>query len=283
MSDTLSYLTTLYSSSFGITSTATSLLDTLYGNSAGASGSTNAVEALQTAESTEAKQVSITAEQPTVKSAISAFTKAVKSATSVDQLLANPDVMNVLLTASGMSDQIGYTALAQKTLTSNLSDPNSLVNQLTDTRWKTLAETYNFATNGLSAIQNPKVLALVSNAYAQATWESNEDSVTPGLSNALYFISQAPTIRSVDQILGDPTLFNVVTTALGVPEQIVFQDMNAEENAITSRLDISQLRNPTFVQTFAERYLIQNSSTASASTSSADLTGLAVQAQGILV
>ncbi len=62
--------------------------------------------------------------------------------------------MNVLLTANGMSDQIGYTALATKALTSNLSDPNSLANTLTDTRWKTLAETYNFHANGLSSIQN---------------------------------------------------------------------------------------------------------------------------------
>ena len=97
----------------------------------------------------------MTAAQPTVQSAITAFTQAVNSATSMTQLLANPAFMNVLLTANGMSDQIGYTALATQALTSNLSDPNSLVNQLTDTRWKTLAQNYNFSSTGLAVVPEP--------------------------------------------------------------------------------------------------------------------------------
>jgi hypothetical protein len=72
----------------------------------------------------------------------------VNAARNVTQLLSNPAVTNVLLTANGMSDQIGYTALAIKALTSDLSDPSSLVNTLSDTRWKTLAQTYNFGKRG---------------------------------------------------------------------------------------------------------------------------------------
>ena len=166
-------------------------------------------------------------------------------------------------------------------LTSNLSDQNSLANTLTDTRWKTLATTYNFAANGLQAIQNPAAIASIAAAYTQATWANNEDSVTPGLSNALAFKAQASTITSVDQILGDPTLRTVVTTALGIPEQIAFQDLDAQENAITSQVNIKQFQDPTFVQSFIQRYLIANNGSSSAA-STPDLTTLAVQGQGIL-
>lgn len=282
MSLPLSDITTLFSGAFNTTGTTGSLLDTIYGIGSGSAGSglVNPIQALQTAQATETQQVKATAQQPAVKIALAAFTKAVNSATSVNQLLSSPDVMNVLLTASGMSDQVGYTALAKKVLTSNLSDPNSLANQMTDSRWLTLAQTYNFAQNGLSAIQNPKVIASVSNAYAQALWDASEDSVTPGLSNALYFISQAPTITSVTQIAGDPTLFSVVTTALGIPEQVVYQGVSAEESAISSRLDVGRLKDANYVKGLAEQYLMNNSSTASAS--STDLTTLAVQANGIL-
>jgi hypothetical protein len=277
----LADIASLFSSAFSTSSTTSSLLDTIYGIG-GAAGSslTNPIAALQTAQATETQQVAATARQPAVKMALSTFTKAVNAATSLDQLLSNPNVMNVLLTASGMSDQVGYTALAKDVLTSNLSDPNSLANKMSDSRWLTLAQTYNFATNGLAAIQNPKVLASVSNAYAQAVWDTNQDSVTPGLSNALYFISQAPTITSVMQIAGDPTLFSVVTTALGIPEQVVYQGVTGEETAISSQLDVSRLKDPNYVKGLAEQYLM-NTGSASA-TSPTDLTTLAVQANGIL-
>jgi hypothetical protein len=206
-----------------------------------------------------------------------------QSATSVDQLLSNPNVMNVLLTANGMSDQIGYTALAKQVLTSNLNDSNSLANTLTDTRWKTLAQTYNFQANGLAAIKSQSVIDTIANAYAKAQWASNQDTVTPGLSNALYFIKNASTVTSVDQLLSDTNLRTVTLTALGVPAQIAYQDLGAQEQAVTSRLDISQLKNPPFVQQFAQRYLIASNSSSPTSSSSADLTTLAIQARGISV
>ena len=73
----------------------------------------------------------------------------------------------------------------------------------------------------------------------------------------------------------------VVTTALGIPQQIAFQSLGAQEKAISTRLDIKQFQDPKFVETFAQRYLIANSGSASA-TATPDLTTLAVQGQGIL-
>ncbi|HEX4368826.1 MAG TPA: DUF1217 domain-containing protein [Rhodopila sp.] len=281
MSSSLSYLTTLYADSFG---GGSSLLDTIYGIGTSSAGSTNPVQALQQAEQNQTQDVAVTATQPMVKTAVAAFTQAVNSATSMTQLLANPAFMNVLLTANGMSDQIGYTALATQALTSNTADPNSLVNQLTDTRWKTLAGNYNFTSTGLSSFQNPSTIAAIANAFATATWQTQEDKVTPGLSNALAFKAQASTISSVDQILGNPTMRTVVTTALGIPEQIAFQDLGAQEQAISTRLgNVSQFQSPSFVESFVQKYLIANAASASSASSAPDLTTLAVQSQGILV
>lgn len=281
MSSSLSYLTALYSDSFGAGS---SLLDTIYGIGTSSAGSTDPILALQSAERNQTQDVKATTVQPMVKTAIAQFTQAVNSAKSMTQLLANPAFMNVLLTANKMSDQIGYTALATQALTSNLSNSSSLANTLTDTRWKTLAGSYNFSSTGLSSFQNPATIASIANAYATATWETGQDTVTPGLSNALSFKTQASTITSVDQILGNPTLRTVVTTALGIPQQIAFQDLGAQENAISSQLNISQFKDPKFVESFTQRYLIANAANAASAASSAsstpDLTTLAVQGQG---
>ena len=281
MSGSYNYLTALFGGSSSVTDP---ILAALYGGGAGAGSSgVSPAQALQSAETNQTRQVAATAAEPQVQQAIKAFTQAVNNATSVTQLLSNPAVMHVLLTANNMQDQIGYTALATQALTSKLSDPNSLVNKLTDTRWQTLAKSYNFATNGLSAIQNPTAIASIANAYAQATWQSNQDSVTPGLSNALAFKSQAAGITSVAQILGNMTVRTVVTTALGIPPQIAFQDMGAQTQAIASRLDVTKLQDPKFVDSLAVQYLVANSANAaSAAGSSPDITALAIQAGGIM-
>jgi uncharacterized protein DUF1217 len=281
MSSSVSYLTTLFTDTYGTTDP---LLSALYGGGGSSAGSVNPIQALQSAELNQTQDVKATAAQSTVKSAIANFTQAVNSAKSMTQLLANPAFMNVLLTANGMSDQIGYTALATKALTSSLTDTSSLVNQLADTRWKTLATNYDFSATGLAAFQKPATIAAVANLFATDTWETSQDSVTPGLSNALAFKTQASSITSVDQILGDMAMRTVVTTALGIPEQIAFQSINAQEVAITSRVDIKKFQDPKFVETFLQQYLIASATAAAASSSSTpDLTTLAVQGQGILV
>jgi hypothetical protein len=261
------------------------LLNTLYGGgtttSSGVSGQ-SPVQALLSAQQNEKAGVALTAEQPDVKTAIAAFTKAVSTAPSLTAALNNPAVLNVLLTANGMSDQIGNTALAVQVLTSNLSNPNALANVLTDTRWQTLAQTYNFSVNGLKVLQAPSTVAAITQGYAQMTWENNQDATTPGISDALSFIQQAGSITSVDGVLGNTSVRNVVTTALDIPEQIAFQSINAQEQAISSRFNVSDLQNPKFVQNFAERFLIMNNLNASSSTSSSptDITTLAAQLQG---
>ena len=119
MSVSTSYLTTLFGTGNG---TATSdLLAAAYGFAGQTTNSIgqNPVTALSQAEQNQAKDITMTAAEPQVKRAVDAFTAGVTGAKSVQQLLANPDVMKVLLTANGLGDQVDYAALAQKTLTSN--------------------------------------------------------------------------------------------------------------------------------------------------------------------
>jgi Protein of unknown function (DUF1217) len=286
MGTTLGYLTALYGTSTSTTD-ASSLLATLYGQAGQSTNSfgQNPVTALQSAEQNQTKAIQTTAKQSDVQRAVNAFTAAVSSAKTVKQLLANPAVMQVLLTANGLADQIPYTALAQKTLQSNLSDPKSLANKLTDTRWKTVVQTFDFANKGLSVIQDPKVIGTLTSAYAEVTWRHSLDAATPGLSNALTFRSEASKITSIDQILGDPVMRNVVTTALGIPLQIAFQPIGAQEKAISTQLDIKKFKDPKFVESFVQRYLIAASASATGTNTSTtpDMTSLAVQAQGLVV
>jgi hypothetical protein len=264
MSGTVSNLPNLFAWA-GAGGGASGLLNIAYGIS-GQSPRTlgqNPITALNAAEKSQTKQIAVTASQPQVARAVTAFRQAVATAKSVNDLLSNPAAMRVLLTANGLGDQAAYTALAKRALTSDTTDPKSLANTLPDKRWKSVVRTYDFAHKGLSIIQNPKVLDTIANAYAEVTWRQSLDAATLGLSDALAFRQQASSITSVDQVLGDPVMRRVVTTTLGLPLQIAFQPLEAQERAISIRLDISKFSKPAFVESFVQRYLIAAASSSS--------------------
>lgn len=239
---------------------------------------------LKLAQQNQTTDVALEAQQPQVALAINAFKTAVANAPNIQQALLNPDVQKVLLTANGLSSYSGDTALVQQVFLSDPSNPNSLVNQLGDSNFLSAVQSFDFAKNGLAALQNPQVISTLTNGYAEVSWRQSLDAATPGLSNALAFLSQASSITSVNDILNDQTNFDVVTTALGIPEDIVNQSETAQQQAISSRLDISQLQNPQYVNSLTDQYLLtMQENNQSSSSSGSSLESLAVQATGLVV
>ncbi|MGI4952009.1 MAG: DUF1217 domain-containing protein [Janthinobacterium lividum] len=242
--------------------TAGSLLGALYGTGA-ASGSVNPIAALQTALSTETKGVAAAAVVPQTKQEIAPFRAAVAKAKTPQELLANPQARKVLLTANGLGSQTDYAGLVTKALMSDTSKTGSLASTLTNTQWLSVAKTFDFANKGLTVLQSPSVIDSIASGYAEVQWRQGLDATTPGLSKAIDFRARASTITSADQVLGDATLREVVTTALGIPPQIAYQSLQAQEAAITSHIDLKKFSSPAFVDQFTRRYLIAAGSAAS--------------------
>lgn len=259
-----------------------SLLSTLYGQGAKRAATVSPFVAMRAAEQNKTRDIGLTADKPDIKRAIDGFRAGVAKAGSVDALLRDPRVMEVLLTANGLGDQTSRAALARKALQSDLTDPAALVFKLSDSRWKPAVQTYDFAHKGLSVIKDPRVIDKLADAYAEVKWRKSLDEKTPGLSNALTFRAQAGSVTSALQILGDPVLRSVVTVALGIPRQIAFQPLTAQENAITTRLKIEKLQDPKFVEAFAQRYLLAAAEAAQTDRTS-DLTSLSVRSAGLVI
>lgn len=232
---------------------------------------------LKLAQADQTADVAKEAQVPQVAQAIAAFTKAVNSATSIQSALANPNVQQVLLTASGLSNYIGETGLVTKAFLSDPSDPNSVVNQLGDSTLLSTVQTYNFAHNGLAELQNPKIMSTVTSGYAEVMWRQSLNATTPGLSNALDFIAQASSIKSVSDVLDNATNFYVITGALGIDPNIVNQDQSAQQQAIErSSLDIARLQDPSYVTSLTDQYLINQQLNSDASSSASGIAGLLV-------
>lgn len=252
---------------------APSLISILYGGGTPSGG--DPVAALIQAETNQTKSVTNQEKDPQTKRDVDRFLAAVAKAPDLKTLMADPSARKVLLTANGLGDQVDYTALATKALSSDTTKPGNLASTLSDTRWLTLAKTYDFANQGLSVLKTQSVLDTITSGYAEVQWRESLDKTTPGLSTALDFRSRASTITNVDQILGDKNLREVVTTALGIPKQIAFQSLNAQEKAITDRVDITKFQDPKFVEQFTRRYLVA-ASTAASTDGSSPSTGLLI-------
>jgi len=271
---------------------AASMLASLYSGSTG-SGSTavstgNPLTDLKIAQADQTIDVAKEALEPQVSQAINAFTTAVANSTTIQSALSNPNVQKVLLTANGLSNYIGDTALVQKMFMSDPSDPTSLVNQMADPTFLSAVQTYNFGTTGgLAELQNPKVVAALTNGYAEVQWRTSLDQATPGLANALTFLSTASSIKSIIDVFANVTNFDVITTALGIPQAIVDQPLSAQKTAVNSRLDYAKLQDPNYVTSLTDQYLLtmqeQNESSGSSSSSGTSLIGLAEQSSGLVV
>lgn len=267
----------------------TAMLNTLYSGASSSSvtstftSSGNPLTDLTLAQKQESTDVAQVEKQPVVESAISQFQSAVANAPDLKTALSNPAVQNVLLTANGLSNYIGDTAMVQKLFMSDPSDPKSLVNQFGNALWLNTVLSYNFATNGLASLQDPKMIASLTSSYAEMEWRTSLDQSTPGLSNALAFLSQASSIKSPNDILDNMVNFEVITTALGIPTAIVNQDTSAQTTALTTHLDISKLQDRNYVTSLTDQYLLTMQMNNSSSSTSSGLDALAVQASSLVV
>jgi hypothetical protein len=252
----------LFASGNSSSDTIASMISTIYSPPAAQAGPSNfastgnALLDLKLAQKNEATDVAQEAKQPLVTQAIAAFKSAVGNAKTIQAALGNPNVQKVLLTANGLSKYIGDTTLVQKALLSDPHDPKSLANQMGDYALLNTVLTYNFAANGLKQLQDPKTVAALTNGYAEMMWRQSLEQATPGLSNALTFLEQASSIRSVSDVFDNMVNFLVVTTALGIPQSIINQSQTAQQHAISARLNIADLQNPHFVTSLTDQYLL---------------------------
>ena len=223
--------------------------------------------ALTAAESNQPQAVAQQEKDPQTQRDINQFLAVVAKAPDLATLLKDPTARTVLLTANGLGDQTDYVALATKALSSDTTQAGNLASTLSNPQWLATAKAYDFAASGLTNLKDPTVLSSITSGYAEVKWRESLDATTPGLSAALDFRSRAGTIKSVDEILGDSNLRTVVTTALGIPQQIAFQPLEAQEQAISNRLDITKFSDPAYVEQFTRRFLIANQTSSSSSSS----------------
>ena len=150
------------------------------------------------------------------------YQAAIGNITSVDQLIANPRLLNFAVTAYGLNPSTTSTAAIRAALTSDLSDPNSVANTLanSNSNFKLLASAFNFATDGSvngTAQSDSNIVTTVSQ-YFNATGTNATSSAATFKTQ--YYNSAISSVTSVDDLLANSTLFDVAVSSVGLNPNI---------------------------------------------------------------
>ncbi|QND49729.1 DUF1217 domain-containing protein [Rhizobium lusitanum] len=145
---------------------------------------------------------SFTTEATNAQTETTYFSQNISSVKTVDDLLGNARLKSYVLQAYGLDPTYTSNSFLKQMLTSDVSDPDSFVNQNGSAADKTLVAEFNFNADGT-----------VKTSTADA--------------DTAYYQSQIGSITSVDQLTSNPRLFDYVKTAFDIPAYITASRFNA--------------------------------------------------------
>lgn len=189
--------------------------------------------------------------------------------TTVDQLLADKRLVSYALKAYGLDSANLSNDTLRKALTSDPMDPNSFVNQKgQNPQLRDLAAAFNFSADGkinrvpAQSTQSRNDILQTEDDYVRQTMESDAGEQNEGVRLGLYFQRKASSIKTPLDILADKALYQVVRTALGLPDSVAQADIDKQESMIAKQLDVADFQDPKkvaqFIARFAAMYDVSN-------------------------
>ena len=200
---------------------------------------------------TSLKRVS---EQPDVKRETEYYLYKIGSIKSIDAFFADDRLYNYVMKAHGLEDMAYAKAFMRKVLTEGVDEKTAFANQLSDTRYKELAESLNFARNGEAATSFDRAQKGVVDKYNRQTLEVSAGEDNTGVRLALYFERMASSITSGYSIIADDALAQVVRTALQLPAEFAATDIDRQAAHYEEALNLEDFKDPTKLGKFLERF-----------------------------
>lgn len=184
-----------------------------------------------------------------------------QSLETVDQLLADVRLKNVLLVAEGLRPVDVSNEMLRAVLTSDLDDPDSFANQQSDIGFQKVAGSFNFDADGFirsesgRSVQNERGLVETQRLYLTQAIEEEAGQESLGARLALYFERMAPTVTSNFEILADDALAQFVRTTFSISQETASSDIDKQKAMLDRYLDVDDLLDPEKLQSLIQRFL----------------------------
>ncbi|MEI8178427.1 DUF1217 domain-containing protein [Aestuariivirga sp.] len=200
------------------------------------------------------KTISTISQRPEVKRDVDYFLATIRTVKTVDDFVGNDRLYKFAMTAFGLKDMIYGKAFMKKVLNEGVDGSKSFALQLADPRFREFAETFNFARYGATATAFDRAQQGTVDRYLRIQLETGAGQDDEGVKLALYFQRKAPDVTSAYGLMGDPALYKVVQTALGLPATYSNTDVERQSAFIRSKISVEDFKDPVKLDNFLTRF-----------------------------
>ena len=186
-----------------------------------------------------------TAAQPVVTQSQAYYNANIGKVKSVSDLVNNYKLLSYATQAFGLSDMTYAKALLTKVLTSDLTDPKSVANQLTDSRYVTFAKAFSFNTDG-SIKTTAQLQTTAQQTSTEALFATNTTlNATDAATATKAYQAAIGSMTSLSQLESNPSTLGYVLTAYGIDpttaastfEQTLESNLSSPSSYVNSQTD----------------------------------------------
>lgn len=213
---------------------------------------------LRLIDETKLRQLSQLQQEPQNERAKLAFLEGIGAITTPKELTDNFQVYSFVMRAFDLEDQIFGRGLMRKMLESDPNDRSSLVNRLTDGRFKVIHDALGFAKDASERpdFSDPAWQATIVDRYFNQVFENSTNEQNTTVGTVLKLRREAPELNNWFQILRDKGLSEFFRTALGLPQQIASLDIDKQKSIFEKEFDLRTLNDRKVQEDLINQYMI---------------------------
>lgn len=201
-----------------------------------------------------ARSIETIRRQPMVARETEYYLKKIGQIKTAEEFLSDRRLMTYAMTAFGLGDMSYAKGFVRKLLKEGTDQPEAFANQLTDKRYLDFAKAFDFKRYGAATTAFGTAQTGVVDKYLRHSLELQAGASNEGVRLALYFERAAPKLENATEILADKALFQVVRTALSLPDSFSLYDIDKQISFLEKRIDVEDFASPAKLKRFVERF-----------------------------
>jgi hypothetical protein len=211
-------------------------------------------------EKTKPKQIESIEKSAMHSRAIEKFREKVGDVVSIDDLFHkdNYEAYTFLMKAHGLEDKIYAKAMMKEVFASDPDDKTSLLNRLNDPKLKAIHESLGFRDNGMNNYNtfSSKWQEEMVDMYVEEQFVQQQEEANPAVGVVLRARESLSEVKSWFGVLASEDLSEFMRTALQIPQEVIFGDIDKQKALFEKKYDFAKLKDPEEVEKLVKRYTI---------------------------
>lgn len=227
----------------------------------------------------------IVASDPTTYRETEYFEKNITNIETVEEFVSDYRLFSYAMKAHNLDDMIFAKGYMRKILSESIYDSNSIVNRLTDPRFREFAKAFNFGDVQGNATKLPSVIPDTKERYYQLELEKRAGEQNEGARLALYFQRKADSINSISELFADKAIYQVIQSTYRLPVSSG-ASLDSLIRTVENQIDLNDIKDPSRRNVFLSKFIATwdaTHNTISSSTSIALLTAPIGPSQPLLL